>query len=83
MTIFSVLSSSKSQESHRKSTIQRALDKAKSKLSGRPSDAESLASNDDEYRRQKAKAIEKQCRKDEYERLEKTEFRMPGAPSSL
>lgn len=72
-------------ESHRKSTIERAMEKAKSKLGRRPSDAESLASNEEEYERQKAKAIERQRRKEEYERLglgDKTKFGMPGAPSS-
>lgn len=74
-TISSVASSSKSSasstrggsstEPHRKSTIERAMEKAKAKLGRRPSDAESLASNDEEYERQKAKAIEKQRRIEE------------------
>lgn len=59
-----------------------AMEKAKSKLGRKPSDAESIASSEGEFERQKAKAIEKQKRKEEYERLglgQKTKFGMGGS----
>lgn len=61
--------------------MERAMDKARSKLGRRPSGAESLASDDAEFERQKAKEVEKQRRKADYERLglgDKTKFGMPG-----
>jgi hypothetical protein len=57
------------------------MDKARSKLGRRPSGAESLAADEAEFERQKAKEIEKQRRKEEYERLglgDRTKFGMPG-----
>ena len=58
------------------------MDKARSKLGGRPSGAEALPDDEQDFERQKAKAIEKQRRKDEYERLglgDRTTFGMPGS----
>jgi len=68
-------------DGQRKSSIERAMDKARSKLGRRPSGAESLAADEAEFERQKAKEIEKQRRKAEYERLglgDRTKFGMPG-----
>ena len=65
----------------RRSTIERAMDKAKSKLGRRPSGAEALADDEADFERRKAKEVEKQRRKEEYERLglgERTKFGMPG-----
>ena len=58
------------------------MDKTKSKLGRRPSGAESLPDDEEDFQRQKAKAIEKQRRKEEYERLglsDRTKFGMSGA----
>lgn len=58
------------------------MDKAKSKLSRRPSGAETLPDDEQDFERQKAKEVEKQRRKEEYERLgleDRTKFGMPGA----
>ena len=58
------------------------MDKAKSKLGRRPSNAETLPDDEEDFERQRAKAIEKQRRKEEYERLglaEQTKFGMAGA----
>nr|POF26094.1 hypothetical protein CFP56_22242 [Quercus suber] len=65
-----------------KSPLFAALAKARAKLSRHPSGAESLAGGEEEYERLKAKAIEKQKRRDEYERLglgDRTKFGMQGA----
>lgn len=58
------------------------MEKAKSKLGRRPSGADVLPDDEQDFERQKAKAIEKQRRKEEYERLglgDRTKFGMPGA----
>lgn len=65
-----------------RSSIERAMDKAKSKLGSRSSRVESLPDDDADFERQKAKEMEKYRRKAEYERLElreKTIFGMKGA----
>lgn len=58
------------------------MEKAKSKLARRPSGAEALPDDEQDFERQKARAIEKQRRKDEYERLglsDRTKYGMPGS----
>lgn len=68
--------------SQRKSSLSLVMAKAKAKLSRRPSGAEALPDNEQEFERQKAKDLEKQKRKKEYERfgLDKTtKFGMSGA----
>ena len=65
-----------------RSSVERAMGKAKSRLSRRPSGAEALPDDEEDFERQKAKAIEKQRRKEEYERLglgDRTKFGFPGA----
>lgn len=60
------------------------MDKAKSKLGRSPSGVEALPNDELDYERQRAKAVEKQRRKEEYERLglsEKTKYGMPGGVS--
>ena len=49
-----------------RSSVERAMGKAKSRLSRRPSGAEALPDDEEDFERQKAKAIEKQRRKEEY-----------------
>lgn len=59
------------------------MDKARSKVGSR-SGSEVLANDELEYERQRAKAAEKQRRKEEYERLglkDKTKFGQPGGVS--
>lgn len=54
------------------------MDKAKAKLSG----SERLPNDEREYQRMQAKEIEKQRRREDYERLgleERTKFGTPGA----
>jgi hypothetical protein len=53
--------------SQRKSSISSVMDKAKSKFSRKPSDAESIASDDVYYEKQKAQELERQRRKAENE----------------
>lgn len=68
----------------RKSSIDRAMEKAKSKLGRSPAGAEALPSDELEYERQRAKAVEKQRRKEEYERMglsDRTKYGMPGGMS--
>ena len=58
------------------------MDKARSKLGRQPSDSVSIASSEDDFQKQKAKAIEKQRRKEEYERLglgDRTKYGMGGS----
>jgi len=60
------------------------MDKAKQKLGRKPSGADALPDSEEDFERQKAKAVEKQKRKEEYERLglgDKTKFGMPGSGS--
>lgn len=63
-------------------TIERYVDKAKSKLSRRTHGAEILPDDEQDFEHQKAKAIEKQRREEEYERLklkDRTVFGMGGS----
>ena len=53
----------------RKSTIERAIDKAKAKFGRRSSESEDVSDDDDEFRKQKAKDAEKWKRKEDYVRL--------------
>ena len=67
---------------YRKSSLSSAMDKAKSKLSRRPSGPEALPNDEQDFQRQKAKALEKQRRKEEYERLgldDRMKFGLKGA----
>lgn len=60
------------------------MDKARSKFGRSHSGADALPSDELEYERQRAKAMEKQRRKEEYERLEldkQTKYGMPGGMS--
>lgn len=52
-------------EGQRKSSIGKIMDRAKSKMTG----GERIADNESEFERLKAKEVEKQRRKEEYERL--------------
>ncbi|EMC93596.1 hypothetical protein BAUCODRAFT_37277 [Baudoinia panamericana UAMH 10762] len=66
----------------RKSSLGRLVDKTVLKLNRRPSGAESLPNDEDDFQRQKAKEVEQQRRKEEYERLglgERTTLGTPGA----
>ena len=68
--------------SHRKSSVERAMDKAKSKLGRRPSGSEALPNDEQDFERQKAREVEKQRRKEDYERLgldDRVKFGMKGA----
>ncbi|KAK3073934.1 hypothetical protein LTR53_004062 [Teratosphaeriaceae sp. CCFEE 6253] len=65
----------------RKSSLNGMVDKAKAKLGRRPSGAEALAGDEEDFERQKAKEVEKQKRKEEYERLglgDRTKYGMGG-----
>lgn len=58
------------------------MDKAKAKLSRTPSGAEELTDDQEDFERQKAKEVEKQKRKEEYERLslgDRTKYGVSGA----
>lgn len=60
------------------------MDKARSKFGRSPAGAEPLAKDELEYERQRAKAAEKQQRKEDYERLQlgkQTKYGMPGGMS--
>ncbi|RMX79497.1 hypothetical protein D0869_08268 [Hortaea werneckii] len=67
----------------RKSSFGQAMEKAKAKLSrSKPSNSESLPGDEADFEKQKAKDVEKQKRKEEYERLglkEQTTFGLSGA----
>src|ERR1700761_6087605 len=66
----------------RRSGVERVMDKARSKLGRGPIGAEMLPNDEEDFEQQKAKEIEKQRRKEEYERLglgERTKFGSPGA----
>lgn len=66
--------------SGRKSSIGRAVDKAKAKLRG--SGSEMLAGDEEEFQKMKAKEVKKEERQKEYERLglgEQTKMGMKGA----
>ena len=68
--------------SHQKSTVERAMDKAKSKLGRRPSGSQALPNDEQDFERQKAREVEKQRRKEDYERLgldDRVKFGMKGA----
>lgn len=59
------------------------MDKAKSKLGRSPSGAEALAGDEKEFERQKAKAVEKKRRREEFERLcleDRTKYGSLGGP---
>ncbi|RMZ06411.1 hypothetical protein D0862_04624 [Hortaea werneckii] len=70
-------------EQERKSSFGQAMEKAKAKLSrSKPSNSESLPDDNADFERQKAKDVEKQKRKEEYERLglkEQTTFGLSGS----
>ncbi|KAK5127165.1 hypothetical protein LTR85_008526 [Meristemomyces frigidus] len=69
-------------QERRKSSLEQVMDKAKAKLSRRPSGTEALPDDAEDFERQKAKEIEKQNREKEYERLglgDKTKYGMSGA----
>ena len=57
-------------ESQRKSSIGSVMDKAKSKFSRKPSDAESIASDDVYYEKQKAQELERQRKNAQSEKRE-------------
>ncbi|KAK4957305.1 hypothetical protein LTR10_005267 [Elasticomyces elasticus] len=66
----------------RKSSLGGIVGKAKAKLSRHPGGAEALADDEEDFQRQKAKEVEKQKRKEEYERLglgDRTKYGMGGA----
>ena len=68
--------------SRQKSSVERAMDKAKSKLGRRPSGSEALPNDERDFERQKAREVEKQRRKEDYERLgldDRVKFGMKGA----
>lgn len=57
------------------------MEKAKTRFARRPSGSESLPENEAEFERQKAREVERQQRKEEYERLglgEKTKLGDPA-----
>ncbi|TKA31816.1 hypothetical protein B0A50_01895 [Salinomyces thailandicus] len=65
-----------------RSPIAQAMEKAKAKLSRRPSGSEALPNDEKDFEKQEARAVEKQKRKEEYERLglaEQTKYGMGGA----
>ncbi|KAK4635181.1 hypothetical protein CLAFUW4_01427 [Fulvia fulva] len=67
-------------DNQRKSSLSKVIDKARGKLSG----SEKLPNDESDFERAKAKELEKQRRKEEYERLglgERTKFGQPGAGS--
>lgn len=64
-----------------KSSVERAMDKAKNKLGRSTRGTESLPNDELDFERQRAKTLEKQQRKEEYERLglsEKTKYGSGG-----
>lgn len=68
----------------RKSSIDRVMEKARSKVGRSPAGVEALPGNEAEFEREHAKAVKKQQRKEEYERLglgERTKFGTPGGMS--
>lgn len=69
-------------QEHRKSSFVKAIGKAKAKMSRSPSGAEELPDDEGDFERQKAKEVEKQKRKDDYERLglgDRTKYGVSGA----
>lgn len=73
-------SSQQQQQSGRKSSVGRAVDKAKAKLSRGGSEV--LAGDEEEFEKMKAKEVKKEERQREYERLglgEQTKMGMKGA----
>ena len=66
----------------RKSAMGEVIDKAKTKLSRRPSDSEALPESEEDFQKQKAKDVKKEKRMADYERLglaEKTRYGTAGA----
>lgn len=66
-----------------KSSVGAMLDKAKAKLSRKPSGVDNLPDDEEDFERQKAKETEKQKRREEYERLglgDRTKYGMGGNP---
>lgn len=69
----STSSGSQPLDKQRKSSVGKIMDKAKSKINGR----ERLSDDADDFEKSKAKEVEKQKKKEEYERLglgDKTKF---------